>query len=475
MEIDPIVPLEIEMHRLLFKSTSTRKAAAMLLLFALGLALPLSAHADKKKKKDAPAATPEVGPKKFPFDPKKLVWPSPPNAARVHWLDYFAGSKIDYSPAATAKPKATWMDRLAGGQSQDEKFNPKTFPFQLIGPYGVAVDSKGLLYVADQKVGAVFIFNTETHDTQMIRNGYEAHFGWINGLAIDDDDRLFVSDGKMRRVLIFNPKHEVEGQITEGLVDPVGLALDTTNRFLYVVDTQQDQVIVYDADTLKLLRRIGTGGKNHFLTTPGDFGAPQGVAVDADGNIYVTDTLNDRVELFDADGAFISTFGKAGDGPGTFTRPKGIAVDADGHIWVADEMQDRLQVFNREGQLLTYIGLGHGELPGQFKALVGVAIDKQNRVFTTEQYPGRVQMFRYVTEAEAAADKAKHDKELQEAADRRQKAAATAPPGKPSEPSPKPADASPQKAPDSAAPKPAPAQQSPPVQPASASPNPPAK
>ena len=128
---------------------------------------------------------------------------------------------------------------------------------------------------------------------------------------------------------------------------------------------------MYDADSLKLLRRIGTGGKNHFLTTPGDFGAPQGVAVDGDGNVYVTDTLNNRVEIFDADGNFVSEFGKHGDGPGYLARPKGIAVDGDGHIWVADQMEDRLQVFNREGQLLTYVGTGHGELPGQFKALDG--------------------------------------------------------------------------------------------------------
>jgi sugar lactone lactonase YvrE len=215
----------------------------------------------------------------------------------------------------------------------------------------------------------------------------------------------------------------VENQITEGLVDPVGLAIDTENRFLYVVDTQQDQVIVYDADTLKLLRRIGTGGKNHYLTSPGDFGAPQGVAVDKDGNVYVTDTLNNRVEIFDADGNFISEFGKNGDGPGYFARPKGIAVDGDGHIWVADEMQDRLQVFNRDGQLLTYIGLGHGEMPGQFKALVGVAIDKGNRVFTTEQYPGRLQVFRYVPDADAEAERKRREEELQKAADKRQKAA----------------------------------------------------
>jgi DNA-binding beta-propeller fold protein YncE len=428
-----------------FNSTRFRKLPAVLLLLVLALALPHCAHADKKKKV-APAPAPEVGPRKFPFDPTKLVWPSPPNIARVHWVDYFAGEKVDYTPPADSKPKASWMDRLAGTQPQDEKYNPKTFPFQLIGPYGIAIDSKGLVYVADQRVGAVFIFNTENHDTQLIRNGYEAHFGWINGLAIDDDDRLFVSDGKMKRVMVFNPKHEVEGQITEGLVDPVGLAIDTANRFLYVVDTQQDQVIVYDADSLKLLRRIGTGGKNHYLTTPGDFGAPQGVALDADGNVYVTDTLNNRVEIFDADGNFISLFGKHGDGPGYLSRPKGIAVDVDGHIWVADEMEDRLQVFDKQGDLLTYIGSGHGELPGQFKALVGVAIDKKNRVFTTEQYPGRLQEFRYVTDGEAAAEKEKRGEEQVKAREARVK-------GTDPTPSTKPADASPQATPDTAAPR----------------------
>lgn len=414
------------MFRFLTKSTWMRRSVGALVLLAVCLALPCLANASKKKKKKKKTETTaasEVGPRKFPFDPTKLVWPSPPNIARVKWLDYFTGLKIDYAQTAKAKAKASWMDRLAGGQTEDEKATRKDFPFQMIGPYGIAVDSKGMVYVADQRVGAIFIFNTETRDTQMIRNGYEAHFGWINGLAIDDDDRLFVSDGKMHRVLIFNTKHEVENQITEGLQDPVGLAIDTTNRFLYVVDTQQDQVIVYDADTLKLLRRIGTGGKNHFLTTPGDFGAPQGVAVDGDGNVFVTDTMNNRVEIFDADGNFISEFGKHGDGPGYFARPKGIAVDADGHIWVADEMQDRLQVFNRDGQLLTYIGMNHGELPGQFKTLIGVAIDKRNRVFTTEQEPGRLQVFRYITDSEAAAEKVKRDEELQKAAEKRQKAA----------------------------------------------------
>jgi DNA-binding beta-propeller fold protein YncE len=395
-----------------FRGSKAFLGVAVVLMLAL--ASPVSLYARKKKKKTE-AAPSQPGLKQMvdlsKIDISKLVWPQPPSIPRVRYITYYAGMKIDYTPAA-AKPKhkESWMDRLAGTKPPDEKQILKNFPFQLIGPYGMAVDSKGQLYVADQRVGAIFIFNTETRDVTLIRNGYEAHFGLVNCLAIDDDDRLFASDGKLHRVLVFNPQHAVVDQIDKGLVDPVGLAIDTENRFLYLVDTQQDQVLVYDADSLKLLRKIGTAGKNHFLTDPGDFAAPQGVAVDKDGNVYVTDTLNDRVEIFDADGNFISTFGKNGDGPGYFERPKGIAVDGDGHIWVADAVQDRLQVFNREGQLLTYIG-GPGHYPGQFESLVGVTIDKNNRVFTSEQYPGRVQQYRYVTDAEA--DQLRKEKEAQ--------------------------------------------------------------
>ena len=87
-------------------------------------------------------------------------------------------------------------------------------------------------------------------------------------MVVDDDDRVFVSDGKLGKVLVFNAKHQVQDQI-KGLVDPVGMAIDKENRLLYVVDTQQDQVLVYDADTLKPMRKIGTAGKKHTLNRPG--------------------------------------------------------------------------------------------------------------------------------------------------------------------------------------------------------------
>ena len=376
------------------------------LCFVLGLALlaPMAAFAGKKKT-DASKKVPVI-------DYSNIVWPNPPAIARIRYQAFYAAEKIAQVEAGNSSQKAKWMDRLAGTQPQSER----KVLWQLAEPYGVAVDSKNNLYIADQKVGAIFIFNTETRDLDMIKNQTHAHFVRIIGLAMDDSDRLFVSDPGLRHVLVFNAAHVAEDAITEGMVNPGALAIDRENRLLYVSDIELDQVLVYDADSFKLLRKIGTTGHHHELTSPGDFARPSGLAVDPEGNLYVCDTLNNRIEIFDADGKFISMFGKAGDGPGYFSRPKGVAIDSDGHIWVADGMQDRVQVYNHDAQLLISFG-GHGLLPGQFQGLVSIATDKNNRVFTSEIYPGRVQQFRYVTDAEAEqARKDREDQRIKKAA-----------------------------------------------------------
>jgi sugar lactone lactonase YvrE len=366
------------------------------------------ASADKKKA----AAQQDPSKVKVP-DYSNIVWPNPPAIARIKYTTFYASEQIAQAEEGTHTQKAKWMDRLAGTQPQSESNNVL---WQLAEPYGMAVDSKNNLYVADQKVGAIFIFNTETRHLDMIKNKVHAHFQRIIGLAMDDGDRLFVSDPALRHVLVFDASHKATDVITDGMASPGGLAIDKENRQLYVSDVDLDQILVYDADTLKLKRKIGTTGHNHELTSPGDFAKPTGLAVDQEGNLYVCDTLNDRIEMFDADGKFLSTYGKNGDGPGYFGRPKGIAIDGDGHIWVADGMQDRVQVFNNQWQLLITFG-GHGLLPGQFKGLVGITIDKNNRVFTSELFPGRVQQFRYVTDEEADKIKKEREGQLQKKAD----------------------------------------------------------
>jgi len=290
-------------------------------------------------------------------------------------------------------------------------------------------------------VGAVFIFDSEKKDhVELIGNGRQASFDMIVGLALDDDDRLFVSDSKLHHILEFNAKHVQEAAFgAEVLVRPGGLAIDRENRFLYVVDAGNDTVDVFDADSFKLLRQLGKPSRKHDQTDPGTFSLPEAVAVDKDGNVYVTDTLNNRIEIFDADGEFISTFGKNGDGPADLERPKGIAIDGDGHIWVVDTAQNRVKVFNQQGRLLIYMG-GQGYYPGQFMGPWGIAIDQSNRVIVSETFPGRVQVFHYVTDAQAAAEKARR-----EAAE--QKAAVTPASSRPDPGATKPAEAPKQKPP----------------------------
>ncbi|HYL13794.1 MAG TPA: SMP-30/gluconolactonase/LRE family protein [Terriglobales bacterium] len=380
-----------------------RTGAAVLVIGVILALLATSAYGEKKKKGAASATPPPSVMNQL--DISKIVWPNPPAITRLRYLDFFAAEKVPLQ-GSEKKNKKAWMDRLAGVATGETKGDKPLF--QLAQPYGLAIDSKNRLYVADSKVRAIFIFNTETKDVEFIKNGVHARFALITGLAIDDSDRLFVSDSVLRHVVVFDRTLRAEATIAEGMASPAGLAIDNENRFLYVADTDLDQVLVYDADNFKLLRKIGTAGQAHRLTEAGQFSRPTNVAVDAEGNLYVSDTFNNRVEIFDADGNFISTFGNAADRPGYFARPKGIAIDKDGHVWVADTVQDRVQVFTREGRLLLWLG-GHGILPGQFSAVQGLAIDKNSRVFTSEQYPGRVQMFRYVTNDEALQEKARRD------------------------------------------------------------------
>jgi sugar lactone lactonase YvrE len=418
---------------------------------ALGLALSLlaavpAAQAKDKKDKKKSAADVEAAAKTDPraaglkyfyehADFSKIVWPNPPSIPRIRFTNYWSGEKFvdPKTKAAPAKKKASWMERVAGvttGETVESK--PR---WQLVAPNGVAVDSKGRVYVADSKVRAIFIVDTETGSYDMIKNGTDAKFQWLTGLMIDDTDRLFASDPGMKRVMVFDPQHKLESTITQGLSDPGGIAIDEENRLLYVTDAEQDLVQVYDADPpYKYIRSLGKAGTKHTSTVAGEFSKPTGIAVDKDGNVYVSDTWNNRIEVFDADGAFVRTFGKAGDGPGYFSRPKGISIDGDGHLWICDQVQDRVQVFTPEGRLLIYMG-EHGLLPGQFQSLLNITVDKNNRVFTTEQMPGRLQMFRYISDKEAKAEVERRDAEAKKKNEERLKVkASTTAPQAPAQP-----------------------------------------
>ena len=379
----------------------------MLLKFA-GSALLIAAllgtgFAGTKKAATAPAQP--------AIDLNKLVWPPEPDVARIKYQTMYSGED-DLNPAGVKKHKATWMDKAAGVSLPQEDGKPR-----LQAPYGAAFDSKGHIYVADAKAGAVFIFNVESKKVEY--RGFQ-NLSLPSSLAIDDADRLFVSDSNAHDIFVFTPDGKIEGGFGQDQLErPVGLAIDNENRYLYAVDAKANRVAVFDADSLQFLRYVGKS-KGKDVLEPGVLDRPIGAAVDSEGNLYITDTFNARVQVFDADGNFLRMWGKPGNTAGCFMRPKGIAIDRDDHIYVVDAEFNNVQVFNTEGEALLFFG-GRGLGPGVFTLAVGIAVDKQsNRIVVTEQWSPKIQIFSYVTD-EAA--KPLYQKKAKDAAEAKAKLA----------------------------------------------------
>jgi len=120
--------------------------------------------------------------------------------------------------------------------------------------------------------------------------------------------------------------------------------------------------------------------------------------VGGQGNIYVSDTLNFRIQVFDPQYRFVQRFGKQGNSFGQFSRPKGIALDSYQNLYVVDSDFCNFQVFDPKNQLLMFLG-GWGPTPGQFALPAGIAIDKQNFIYVTDQNNRRIQIFKLLNGA----------------------------------------------------------------------------
>jgi uncharacterized protein (TIGR03663 family) len=110
-----------------------------------------------------------------------------------------------------------------------------------------------------------------------------------------------------------------------------------------------------DAKTIPA-RSVGGPGAG-----PGEFDEPRGVASDAHGNLYVSDTKNNRIEILDGSGRFLRQFGGKGNSPGQFNEPTGIAVDSRGELWIADTWNYRVVHAATDGRILSLIGGGGPE------------------------------------------------------------------------------------------------------------------
>ena len=251
---------------------------------------------------------------------------------------------------------------------------------------------------------------------------------------------------------------------------PVSVAVDPTGQYVYVVDAGHNRIKKFTSDgtivgwwgrdDLNFTGWHDPGSNRRGVEGSGDgqFNSPQGIAVDSDGNVYVADHYNYRIQKFTSTGTFLAKWGSQGTGDSQFEGLYGLAVDDLGNVYAVESGNDRIQKFTSNGTFLGWWGLddlgdtcwhdpgsgrtavegngdgqlynanrigidrnrcvyvsegsanriqkftstgtfitkwgGYGSGDGQFQFPFGVAIDKDDYVYVADRYNGRIQIFR---------------------------------------------------------------------------------
>lgn len=318
-------------------------------------------------------------------DGSQIVFPPPPATPRFA----YAGELIGERNFFYDKPKRTFgqeiFDFITGvGDKSDREL-------ELFRPQAVATDANGRVYVSDMGLAAIFVFDPTEGQARLLKRVDQSRvFMAPSGIAIGDDGHLFVADSQLGLVAHIDSSGRPFGPVGEGVLRrPTGVAFDRSQRRLYVADTDENALKVFNSSGALVMTIGGAGAEL------GQFNRPTHLAIWRN-ELYVTDTFNSRIQVLSLDdGKPIRAIGTRGTYVGQFAIPKGVAVDSDGNVYVVESLFDHLLVFNREGQLLLPIG-GTGYASGSFYLPAGIWIDDGNRIYVADMYNGRVVTYLYL-------------------------------------------------------------------------------
>lgn len=265
------------------------------------------------------------------------------------------------------------------------------FAANFTSPTGIAVDSDGYVYVVDSGSAQVKKFDPSGKLVLSfgdLQGGN--HLVHPNGILVGDHF-VYVVDTGNARIDMFNKNNGVfvyswgsYGSSPGMFHIPVGLTMDSQGDFL-VVDIDKDAIQVFNSNF------TFTDELQPPLTIDSSFTGARGIAIDSSGNIYLSSTDN-RILEFSSGGNFANFFGSKGTEDGRFNKPTAITTDQEGNFYVADTGNHRVQKFDSYGNFILSWGT-EGNATGQFEEPVGLAIDRSDNIYVVDKKNNDIQKF----------------------------------------------------------------------------------
>lgn len=315
--------------------------------------------------------------------PRLLIYPPPPDEPRYAYERTIYGS-ADITPR---KNDAALRRALTGELERSEGLSK---------PYAIAVH-RGRIFVSDSADRFVKVFDVPEGRYFKIGDDELGPLTKPLGIDVDAQGNLYVADGTAKAIMVYTR----DGKFLRKIGGPKvferlsSVTVDVPGQRVFVTDiggvsSDQHKVRVFDSNTGVHLFDLGKRGIG-----PGEFNLPRDVAIGINGQIYVVDGGNFRVQVFDRTGRYLNSFGSVGKQMGNFARPKEIATDATGNVYVVDAAFGNFQIFNAEGDLLMFIGeRSESDGPARYMLPSGIYVDEDGRVYMVDQWFKKIDVYR---------------------------------------------------------------------------------
>ena len=260
------------------------------------------------------------------------------------------------------------------------------------GPWGVAINQRGEIIVAEESGHCISIFSPTGEKLRSFgsEGSGPGQFNEPRGVTVDDDGNILVTDSRNDRIQKFtsNYKH-ITSVVSNGSNPlqfnlPVSVAISPITKKIAIVHYSRVQILNPDLTFHSSIGSRGSGSEQFYR--------PYDVAFDSSGNMYMADAFKHHIQVFNPEGQFLRQFGSKGNGDGELNFPTGISIDSDDTVYVVEYRNHRVSIFTHDGKFLTSFGSG-GDGPGQFTRPLGITVDKNGTIYVADSGNNRLQIF----------------------------------------------------------------------------------